>query len=88
VIPGGADNNGSSEIAVVNPSNSTTGRYFYTVKEGDSLWRIANDQLGDPSDVDAIKSLNESVLKGDDHDVVIPGMKLQLPAKPVAASNN
>jgi len=88
VIPGTADNNGSSEVAVVNPSNSTTGRYFYTVKEGDSLWRIANDQLGDPSDVDAIKSLNESVLKGDDHDVVIPGMKLQLPAKPVAASNN
>jgi nucleoid-associated protein YgaU len=61
--------------------------YFYTVKEGDSLWRIANDQLGDPSTVEAIKALNETILRGDDHDVVIPGMKLRLPAKPVATTN-
>jgi nucleoid-associated protein YgaU len=57
--------------------------YFYTVKEGDSLWRIANDELGDPSAVEAIKALNETILRGDDHDVVIPGMRLRLPARPV-----
>jgi nucleoid-associated protein YgaU len=61
--------------------------YFYTVKEGDSLWRIANDELGDPSTVEAIKTLNETILRGDDHDVVIPGMKLRLPTKPVATIN-
>ena len=71
------------------PSPETSsGRYFYTVQEGDSLWAIANDQLGDPSAVDAIKQLNASVLKGDNHDVVVPGMKLRLPAKPVATAQN
>ena len=81
------------------PSNATptpssiertrpTGKeYFYTVQEGDSLWQIANDELGDPSAVDAIKELNQSVLKGKDHETVIPGMKLRLPSKPVASAN-
>jgi nucleoid-associated protein YgaU len=61
------------------------GEYFYTVKSGDSLWKIANNELGDPSAVDAIKELNTSVLKG--KEVVQPGMKLRLPAKPVASAN-
>jgi nucleoid-associated protein YgaU len=65
---------------------SEPGRYFYTVKEGDSLWQIANDELDDPSAVQAIKDLNSDILKGANHDVVIPGMKLRLPAKPVADS--
>ena len=59
----------------------------YTVQEGDSLWRIANDQLGDPSAIDTIKQLNMNVLQGDDHDVITPGMKLHLPGKPVASAN-
>jgi nucleoid-associated protein YgaU len=53
----------------------------YTVQSGDSLWSIANDELGDPAAVDAIKELNLTVLKGPDHDVLYPGMKLRLPAK-------
>ena len=68
-------------------TNTPTGEYFYTVQEGDSLWAIANDQLGDPSAVEAIKDLNQKVLKGGNHDVVVPGMKLRLPAKPVATAN-
>ncbi len=71
-----------------NPSVADGKEYFYTVQEGDSLWQIANDELGDPSAVDAIKELNQSVLKGKDHDTVIPGMKLRLPSKPVATANS
>jgi len=93
VIPGSADSDSQASNAP-SPDNSTmskttasaTGAYFYTVKEGDSLWQIANDELDDPSAVDAIKELNAGVLKGEQHDVVIPGMKLRLPAKPVADS--
>jgi nucleoid-associated protein YgaU len=70
------------------PETTSSAGYFYTVQEGDSLWAIANDQLGDPGAVDKIKQMNESVLKGDNHDVVIPGMKLRLPAKPVATAQN
>jgi nucleoid-associated protein YgaU len=69
------------------PTPSTSRQYFYTVQDGDSLWRIANDVLGDASQVDALKELNASVLKGDDHDVVISGTKLRLPSKPVASAN-
>lgn len=71
------------------PSPETSsGGYSYIVQEGDSLWAIANDQLGDPGAVEKLKQMNESVLKGDNHDVVIPGMKLRLPAKPVATAQN
>ena len=64
------------------------GEYWYTVKEGDSLWRIAKEQLGKASAVAAIKELNKDVLAGADHDVVTVGMKLKLPAKPVASAAN
>lgn len=59
--------------------------YIYTVKPGDSLWKIANEQLGDPAEVKTIKSLNDDVLKGGD--VVRVGMKLRLPGQPVATAN-
>ena len=58
--------------------------YFYTVKPGDSLWKIANDQLGSAGAVSAIKELNKDTLKG--RDTVQVGMKLRLPAKPIASA--
>jgi LysM repeat protein len=88
VIPAPGGSASASNATTPNDSNQpVSSAYFYTVKEGDSLWQIANDQLDDPSAVDAIKDLNTNILKGDQHDVVIPGMKLRLPAKPVADSN-
>jgi nucleoid-associated protein YgaU len=59
-------------------------QYWYTVKENDSLWSIAADQLGDGGAWTAIKELNADVLKGSD--TVHPDMKLRLPAKPLASA--
>ncbi len=53
---------------------------IYTVKEGDSLWRIARDQLGDASRHPELAKLNEAVLDGDP-DNLKPGQKIILPPK-------
>ncbi|MDP9174993.1 MAG: LysM peptidoglycan-binding domain-containing protein [Planctomycetota bacterium] len=73
--------------SVDSPKPAPSSQYIYTAAAGDSLWRIANDELGDPTAVDAIKELNLGVLKGKNHDVVIAGTKLRLPAKPLASAN-
>lgn len=64
--------------------STRNGQYIYTVKPGDSLWKIANEQLGDPAEIKTIKALNQDVLKGSD--VVRVGMKLRLPGEPVASA--
>jgi nucleoid-associated protein YgaU len=51
----------------------------YTVKDGDSLWRIAAEQLGDGSRYKEIVKLNASTLE--DEDTVNVGMSLKLPAR-------
>lgn len=61
--------------------------YLYTAKPGDSLWKIANEQLGDPRLVSTIQKMNQDVLKGPNKDIVYVGMTLRLPAKPVAVAN-
>ena len=63
-------------VAVAQP------QYTYTVKAGDSLWSIANDELGNSAAIPAIKAINKDVLRGSDQ--VRVNMKLKLPAKPVA----
>jgi nucleoid-associated protein YgaU len=66
------------------PAAPTTPQYFYTVKPGDSLTKIAVMQLGNADAVPAIMDLNKETLKG--KDVIRPNMKLRLPAKPVASA--
>jgi LysM repeat protein len=61
--------------------------YLYTVKPGDNLTKIARDQLGDMHAVASIQELNTDRLKGAKHDVVLVGMKLRLPGKPVAKAD-
>jgi nucleoid-associated protein YgaU len=58
--------------------------HFYTVKNGDSLTKIAVEQLGSAAAVPAIVDLNKETLKG--KDVIRPNMKLRLPAKPMASA--
>jgi nucleoid-associated protein YgaU len=56
---------------------------WYTVKEGDSLWRIATEQCGSANAIPTIREMNKDTLKGD---TVVLNMKLRLPNK-VASAN-
>ena len=81
----------SAAIAAANPqpvlTPAASPEYWYTVKEADTLRKIAANQLGDEEAWAAIQDLNKTTLKGTDKTVVVPGMKLRLPAKPLAAAN-
>jgi nucleoid-associated protein YgaU len=52
---------------------------WYTVQDGDSLWKIAAGQLGAGSRWDEIHKLNAEILTS--QDALKPGTKLRLPAK-------
>lgn len=66
------------------PTTPVVTENIYTVQPGDTLTRIARDQVGDPSAMAAIKELNRDVVKN--WDVLQVGTKLRLPNKPAAAS--
>ena len=51
----------------------------YVVREGDSLWRIAAEQLGDGSRYKEIGELNVDILE--DEDSLALGMRLRMPAR-------
>ena len=48
--------------------------------------RLVEMKLGNEDAWAAIQELNKNTLKGEDKTVVVPGMKLKLPAKPVASA--
>ncbi len=81
----------SAAVAAANPQTVLTPvaspEYFYTVKDNDTLRRIAVNQLDNEDAWAAIQDLNKTTLKGEDKTIVVPGMKLRLPAKPVASAN-
>lgn len=58
---------------------------MYTVKDNDSLWKIASEQLGSGNRWTEIRDMNADVLKGGES--VHANMRLKLPAKTVASSN-
>ncbi len=51
----------------------------YTVREGDSLWRIAAEQLGDGSRYTEVAKLNADILS--DEDSLTVGTSLKIPAR-------
>jgi LysM repeat protein len=73
----------SAVAAVPAAAAATRQERWYTVKEGDSLWRIASEEVGSAGAVAQIKALNKETLEGSD--VVRIGMKLRLPVKAVAS---
>jgi len=52
---------------------------WYVVRDGDSLWRIAAEQLGDGSRYSKIAKLNAGILE--DEDSLVVGMRLKMPAQ-------
>jgi nucleoid-associated protein YgaU len=58
---------------------------LYTVKENDSLWKIASEQLGNGTRWEELRDFNADVLHGSEQ--VRVNMRLKLPAKSVASTN-
>jgi nucleoid-associated protein YgaU len=65
------------------PVKASGGEFWYEVRPGDSLWKIAKGQLGDASTVHAIKELNKESVKN--WDVLLAGTRIKLPARPIAS---
>ena len=49
------------------------------MREGDSLWRIAGEQLGNPGRYNEIVSLNKDIIE--DEEQLTVGMQLRLPGR-------
>jgi nucleoid-associated protein YgaU len=69
---------GREHLSLKKPEQAKQGK-SYTVRDGDSLWKIAADQLGDGSRYQEIAKLNADVLS--DEDRLTIGMTLKLPPK-------
>ena len=96
-IPATASTGGATSVALSSPAPApaptqqatpvtpvqSSSDTWYTVKEGDSLWRIATEQCGSANAIPTIREMNKDTLKGD---TVVLNMKLRLPNK-VASAN-
>lgn len=69
---------GRERLPSKKPERASRGK-SYTVRDGDSLWKIAVDQLGDGSRYPEIVKLNDDVLS--DEDSLTVGMTLRMPGR-------
>ncbi len=87
IIPDSAAQPPAPAAAPIAPveARSGNGQQWYTVKENDNLWKIAEAQLGSGNAWVQIKELNKEVLKNGE--TVRVNMRLRLPAKPVVSAS-
>jgi len=64
--------------AITADTDEATATVDYAVRRGDSLWKIAREQLGDPMRFHEIVALNPDALRGR-ADFIDPGLVLRLP---------
>jgi LysM repeat protein len=72
-------NNPAPGSAAQKTSNRAGATVIYTVKDGDSLWKIAAKRLGDGTRCKEIMNLNQAILLGSID--LKAGMRLKLPAQ-------
>ena len=72
-----------TQVGAAPTTRPASNENVYTTKTGDTLWRIAVNQVGSHEAVEQIMELNRDVLKGSNR--IKPGMKLKLPTKSGAA---
>jgi nucleoid-associated protein YgaU len=72
------DSVGQKRQEIVNSSKPRQGGQ-YTVRQGDTLWKIAADQFGDGTRYKEIVKLNSAVLESEDNLAV--GMTLKMPSR-------
>jgi LysM repeat protein len=69
---------GAKPLPLASAIQTKTGRYHeYIVREGDSLWKIAEEQLANPSRYIEIARLNEDIIE-DENELAV-GMRIKLP---------
>jgi len=69
---------GRERLPSKKPEQASRGK-SYTVRDGDSLWRIAAEQLGDGSRYTEVAKLNADILS--DEDSLTVGTSLKIPAR-------
>jgi nucleoid-associated protein YgaU len=69
---------GREHLSLKKPDRKKQGK-SYTVREGDSLWKIAADQLGDGNRYTEVAKLNDDLLS--DEDSLTVGMTLKIPPR-------
>jgi hypothetical protein len=84
VQPAPVANSSPSSASRSTPANNT-GEIWYTIKEGDTLSRIAQEQCGTVGAVQAIIELNPETLS--DPNNIVVNTRIRLPSKQVAAVN-